>query len=68
MPDTWTNPTGNYRLGIKNAFDLYPERLRERIREERKEKMYDHQQKMEVADVVRSIVKFELKHTSDNKR
>ncbi|KAG0233916.1 subtilase family-domain-containing protein [Mortierella sp. GBAus27b] len=32
----WKNPSGEYRLGIKRAFDLFPDELQERIKAERK--------------------------------
>ena len=34
----WTNPTGKYRVGAKNAFELYPRGLTSRVKEERKKK------------------------------
>ena len=33
---SWTNPTGDYRYGIKRAFDLYPRGLKGRVDAERK--------------------------------
>ncbi|KAG0024500.1 tripeptidyl-peptidase II Tpp2 [Entomortierella chlamydospora] len=29
----WKNPTGEYRIGIKRAYDLFPEELAERIKQ-----------------------------------
>jgi len=34
----WNNPTNLYRVGIKNAFELYPKGLISRVKEERKKK------------------------------
>ncbi|KAF9174357.1 tripeptidyl-peptidase II Tpp2 [Mortierella sp. AD011] len=31
----WKNPTGEYRIGIKRAYDLFPEELADRIKQER---------------------------------
>lgn len=64
IPDSWTNPTNNYRVGVKHAFDLYPERLRERIQEEYKQDQWDCQHKTTLAAVNREIAKFEAKQTS----
>lgn len=36
--ESWTNPTGEFRVGIKQAFDLYPAGLKDRIFAERKKK------------------------------
>lgn len=61
VPDTWQNKSNNYRLGVKNAFDLYPEKLRERIQEEYKEKQWENQHKTAIAEAFRELGKFEAK-------
>ena len=33
---SWKNPSGEYRVGIKKAYDLYPKDLRERVKERRR--------------------------------
>lgn len=47
---------------MKNAFDLYPKRLKERIQEERKEKLWDNQHKIAVAEANRFLSKFEAQY------
>lgn len=59
VPESWSNPSNKYRLGVKNAFDLYPKRLKERIQEERKEKLWDNQHKLTIAEANRALSKFE---------
>lgn len=40
------SPTGEYRVGIKAAFDLYPQVLVKRIKEERKKEFDEKQRKL----------------------
>lgn len=63
LPIAWQtmNVTNNYRLGVKNAFDIYPEKLRERMRDEHKEKHWDGQHKTALADAHRELAKFDAK-------
>lgn len=63
IPTSWQNinKTNNYRLGVKNAYDVYPERLRERIQEEYKEKQWENQHKTALAEAHRELGKFEAK-------
>ncbi|RUP47401.1 hypothetical protein BC936DRAFT_145776 [Jimgerdemannia flammicorona] len=35
---SWANPSGEYRLGVKPAYHLFPERLVARLKQERREK------------------------------
>ncbi|CAD5207848.1 unnamed protein product [Bursaphelenchus xylophilus] len=37
IPERWTNPSGEYRLGLKRLFELYPPELLTRIRDSRLE-------------------------------
>ncbi|CAM1330735.1 TPP2 (predicted), partial [Pycnogonum litorale] len=61
IPETWKNPSGKYHIGLKNAFELYPKSLRERIQRIRKEKNWDPVHKMTVAEEVRKQLKFDDK-------
>jgi tripeptidyl-peptidase-2 len=51
----WKNPTGDFHIGIKNGFDLYPAKLKERIEKERKEKLWDPGHKSSLADATRKL-------------
>ncbi|XP_046674553.1 tripeptidyl-peptidase 2-like [Homalodisca vitripennis] len=55
VPPAWKNPTGNYYLGIKNAFDIYPKKAQERLIKERKEKLWDPEHKTALADATRNL-------------
>lgn len=63
VPLSWQamNKSNNYRLGMKNAFDLYPERLRERMQEEYKEEEWENQHKTALAEAHRHLGKMEAK-------
>ncbi|XP_044257538.1 tripeptidyl-peptidase 2 isoform X2 [Tribolium madens] len=66
IPSTWNNPTNCYRVGLKHAYDLYPERLEERMTSEYKEKKWDEHHRKAVAEANRQLAEFEAKHTSSN--
>ena len=41
----WRNPTNQYRLGLKRAFELYPGDLKDRVKEVRKKQwMIQHRE------------------------
>ncbi|GLH08749.1 Tripeptidyl-peptidase 2 [Gryllus bimaculatus] len=64
IPPTWQNPSGSYHIGIKNGFDLYPSKLKERIEKERKEKLWDPGHKRALAEATRKLQEFEAKISS----
>ena len=41
LPADWENPSGQWHIGVKNAFDLYPRNLKDRVLAERREKLWD---------------------------
>ena len=45
IPKEWKNPTDKWHVGVKNAFDLYPRALKDRIVNERQEKLWDSEHK-----------------------
>uniref|UniRef100_A0A8D8XL88 Tripeptidyl-peptidase 2 n=1 Tax=Cacopsylla melanoneura TaxID=428564 RepID=A0A8D8XL88_9HEMI len=66
IPSSWKNPTGDYHIGLKNAYDLYPKTVQERISKERKEKLWNPLHKKAQADAQMNLQSFLQKH-SDTK-
>ncbi|CRK95491.1 CLUMA_CG008960, isoform A [Clunio marinus] len=60
------NPTGEYRLGLKDLMGLYPSRLRDKILADTKLKTFDEHNKKCLAEVARDITEFEKKNPSLN--
>ncbi|XP_076034964.1 tripeptidyl-peptidase II isoform X2 [Oratosquilla oratoria] len=55
VPESWVNPSGKYHIGMKGAYSLYPQKLRERIVKERKEKSWDPVHKIVMAESQRRL-------------
>lgn len=64
IPSTWTNPNNLYRIGVKRAFDLYPERLKDRVKAEYKKKNWEESHRKIISEVTRKMVNFESNHNS----
>ncbi|KAL1115752.1 hypothetical protein AAG570_006042 [Ranatra chinensis] len=58
IPASWACPSGDYHVGIKNAYDLYPKTLRDRIIKERKERKWDPGHKTALAQANRALNSF----------
>ncbi|KAK4306052.1 hypothetical protein Pmani_022096 [Petrolisthes manimaculis] len=55
IPESWVNPNGKYHIGVKGAYCLYPQRLKERITKERKDKKWDPVHKELLAEAQRKV-------------
>ena len=55
MPSSWSNPTGDYHLGVKNAYQLYPKKLQERIEASRKKRFWDEPHKNNLIEATRQL-------------
>jgi len=53
IPETWVNPSGKYRLGVKPAVDLWPRGVKDRVLRERREKMWEPNHKQSLAEAVK---------------
>ncbi len=59
-PD-WNNPTGEYRIGLKRAYELYPGGLISRLKEKRREK-WDERQRAAVTALKRELAEWDVAH------
>lgn len=55
IPSNWTNPSGNYHLGVKSIYSLYPSKLKERISASRKKRLWDDGHKSALAVANRAL-------------
>ncbi|XP_042890415.1 tripeptidyl-peptidase 2-like isoform X3 [Penaeus japonicus] len=55
VPESWVNPSGKFHIGVKSAYTLYPQRLRDRIIKDRKEKQWDPVHKILLAEAQRKL-------------
>ncbi|XP_076246823.1 tripeptidyl-peptidase 2-like isoform X2 [Calliopsis andreniformis] len=62
VPSNWVNPTGQYHIGVKNLYSLYPGKLKERVLQERKKRLWDSCQKTALAEATRELQEFEAKN------
>ncbi|KAJ8670647.1 hypothetical protein QAD02_001906 [Eretmocerus hayati] len=62
IPAKWNNPSGEFHLGVKSAYSLYPAKLRERIEQSRKKRLWDEGHKTALVDATRALQDFETKH------
>ena len=66
IPPDWTNPSGKYHIGVKNAYDLFPKGLRDRVSKERREKLWDPMHRETIAAVSRRLEEFDSKNPEPN--
>ncbi len=57
----WENPSGEFRLGIKRAYDFFPESLISRLKRERREEFFEQHALVE-AEASRAVEKFRSEH------
>ncbi|XP_055927693.1 tripeptidyl-peptidase 2-like isoform X2 [Argiope bruennichi] len=68
IPSSWENPSGKFHIGVKNAYELYPKQLKERVIKERKEKYWDPFHKLLVAETTRKIQEFNTLNPNVNQK
>eukprot|EP00899_Mesostigma_viride_P019360 jgi/Mesvir1/27425/Mv25036-RA.1 len=54
----WSNPTGEWRVGAKKAFELFPKPLVERVKRERR-RWWDEQHREAISAVLRQLAEFD---------
>ncbi|XP_047985175.1 tripeptidyl-peptidase 2 [Leguminivora glycinivorella] len=66
IPESWKNPSGDWRVGVLYPFSLYPSKLKERIQEHRKEHLWDVGHKPAYAESNKQLQDFESDVVSKN--
>merc|ERR1719317_1414666 len=41
VPSEWNNPTGEYRLGTKSLYQLFPKQLIDRLQKDKRQKLWE---------------------------
>lgn len=59
IPENWTNPSGNYFVGSKRLYSLFPSSPLRRVKNEKKEKKWDPAQKLAMAKANSRLVELE---------
>lgn len=65
IPASFNNPSGKFYVGLKPLFDLCSQQLRERLRKERKEKLWQPFNEEAVAQVQKKL--YELNNQKTDK-
>lgn len=55
IPSSWKNPSGEFYVGVKSAYSLYPKKLRERIEQSRKKKFWDDGNQKALVEATRAL-------------
>ncbi|RMF86238.1 MAG: hypothetical protein D6744_00060, partial [Planctomycetota bacterium] len=61
VPDSWSNPSGEYHIGVKRAYEVYAGWLVHRLKTKRR-KHWDEQQRAAVAEVKRRLAEWDAQH------
>lgn len=63
IPASWLNPSGKYHIGQKCAYELFPKALKDRVAKERREKTWDQEHRVALAEATQKLEQFEAKHS-----
>ncbi|KAL7634240.1 UNVERIFIED_CONTAM: hypothetical protein RMT77_015570 [Armadillidium vulgare] len=66
IPENWKNPSKEYHIGVVHLYRLYPQRLKERIVKERKEKSWDPIHRAYLSKAQKNIQSFEKSKSGES--
>ncbi|KAG7310304.1 hypothetical protein JYU34_003059 [Plutella xylostella] len=64
IPESWKNPSGEWRVGVLYPYSLYPGKLKERVQEHRKTHQWDVGHKPAFAAANKALQDFETENAS----
>ncbi|XP_078380044.1 tripeptidyl-peptidase 2-like isoform X2 [Oculina patagonica] len=62
IPDDWENPSGNFFIGVKNVYSLFPVKLKERRVKERRKQLWDPPHQVCSAEATRRLDQWDAEH------
>ncbi|CAF0913211.1 unnamed protein product, partial [Didymodactylos carnosus] len=66
IPTSWKNPSGEYHLGIKGLKQFFPSTAFERVAKERREKLFDPEHRVAIANAQRKLDEHINKYLTPN--
>ena len=59
-------PSGEFHIGVKAAYDLFPKQLRERVGNEARDKVWNPKHRAALTEALRDLEAFDADHPNSN--